>query len=162
MHTLKSILIKLNPKVPKRALLFIASFVWGYASVKLLKIGISNFINSQLHVWHFLIISVPIFMLFHYFVFHKIIIKHTTRIISLPNPSHCAFSFFDWRSYLIMAFMISMGISVRKFHLLPDKYIAEFYIGLGLALATSAFYLLYYAIRYHYSVAKFTRASIQG
>jgi hypothetical protein len=157
MSFFKALLHKLNPKVPKRALLFIAAFVWGYAAQKLISIGIRTYNNTELHFWHILVISVPIFLLFHYFVFHKIIIKHTKRIISKPNPSHCLFSFFDWKSYIIMAFMITMGLSLRKSLWVSREFIATFYIGMGLALASSALYLLYYAIRYKYSVAKFSK-----
>jgi len=162
MNHLNTILTKLNPRVPKRALLFIAAFVWGFASQKLIVIGFRTYDTTNLHFWHLLVISVPIFLLFHYFVFHKIIIKHTTRIVSKPNPSYCLFSFFDWKSYLIMGFMIAMGLSVRKFMLVSREFIAVFYIGMGLALATSAFYLLYYGIRYKYSVGKFSKLNKVG
>ena len=157
MNFLKSLLHKLNPKVPKRALLFIAALVWGYAGQKLIAIGIRTYNTTNLHFWHLLVISVPIFLLFHYFVFHKIIIKHTTRIISKPNPTHCLFSFFDWKSYIIMTLMITMGLTLRRSSWVSREFIATFYIGMGLALATSAIYLLYYGIRYKYSVGKFSK-----
>lgn len=35
---------------------------------------------------------------------------------------------------MIMIFMMTMGISIRSFHLLPDIFIAVFYSGLGFAL----------------------------
>jgi hypothetical protein len=157
MNNFNFLIHKLNPKVPKRALLLIAAFVWGCASVKIIVIGIKAYNSTDLHFWHLVIISIPVYLLFHYFVFKQIIIKHTRRIVSKPNPSHCLFSFFDWKSYIIMAFMIAMGISVRKYMLVPQKFVAEFYIGLGMALATSAIYLLYYAIRYKYSISKFSK-----
>jgi hypothetical protein len=160
MKNLNYLLHKLNPKVPKRALLFIAAFFWGYASLKIIVIGIRTYKSTDLHFWHLILISIPVYLLFHLLVFNKIIVKHTRRIVSKPNPSHCLFSFFDWKSYIIMVFMITMGISVRKYMLLPQQFIAEFYIGLGLALATSAIYLLYYGIRYGYAVNKFSVGSI--
>lgn len=33
-----------------------------------------------------------------------------------------------------MAFMITMGMTIRGFHLLPDSFITVFYTGLSLAL----------------------------
>jgi hypothetical protein len=33
-----------------------------------------------------------------------------------------------------MAFMMTMGISLRAFHLVPDIFIAVFYTGLGVSL----------------------------
>jgi hypothetical protein len=152
---LNHILNILNPKVPNRVLLFLAAVVWGYASVKILIIGEKTYLTTSLHYWHILLFSIPVFLLFHFFIFHKIILKHTSRIINKTKPKTCIFSFFDWKSYLMMAFMITLGISVRKFELLPLKFIAEFYIGLGLALLTAAVYLFYYAIRFQYSKKKF-------
>lgn len=35
---------------------------------------------------------------------------------------------------MIMIFMMTIGISIRSFHLLPDIFIAVFYSGLGFAL----------------------------
>ena len=71
----------LNPKVPNRVLLFVASFVWGFASMKILFIGIAVFRSTAMHLWLILLFSVPVFLLFHFFVFGKIILKHTSRII---------------------------------------------------------------------------------
>ncbi len=42
--------------------------------------------------------------------------------------------FFDLKAYIIMAVMISGGIWLRLSGLVPDVFIAVFYIGLGCAL----------------------------
>ena len=42
--------------------------------------------------------------------------------------------FFDIQAFCIMAFMMTMGISLRAFHLVPDIFIAVFYTGLGVSL----------------------------
>ena len=47
---------------------------------------------------------------------------------------NCPFSFFDVKGWLIMGFMITLGILVRKLHLLPTSFIAVFYTGLSSAL----------------------------
>lgn len=44
------------------------------------------------------------------------------------------YKFFDLKSFLIMVFMISFGVIIRTFHLLPERFIAVFYTGLGAAL----------------------------
>ena len=43
-------------------------------------------------------------------------------------------TFFDVKGWLIMGFMITLGILVRKLHLLPTSFIAVFYTGLSSAL----------------------------
>ena len=44
--------------------------------------------------------------------------------------------FFDLKSYLIMAFMMGGGIWLRSSGIVSDVFIAVFYTGLGLALAS--------------------------
>ena len=45
--------------------------------------------------------------------------------------------FFDAKGYLIMAFMMTMGIGLRSLGIAPTWFIAFFYAGLGIALALS-------------------------
>ena len=57
----------------------------------------------------------------------------------------CTFSFFDVKGWLVMAFMIALGITIRTAHLLPENFIAVFYTGLSLALmATGGRFILLY------------------
>ena len=43
--------------------------------------------------------------------------------------------FFDKGSYIVMVFMMTLGITLRVFQLVPNWFIAFFYAGLGTALA---------------------------
>ena len=67
-------------------------------------------------------------------VFYKLTNKHTIRIQGYEEEKQLFYKFFDLKSFLIMAFMISFGIIIRSFHLLPERFIAVFYTGLGAAL----------------------------
>lgn len=67
-------------------------------------------------------------------VFGKLVRKHTYRIINYQEEKQFFLKFFDVKSFLIMAFMISFGIGIRMSNILPDLYIAVFYSGLGAAL----------------------------
>lgn len=67
-------------------------------------------------------------------VFHKLTIKHTERISNYTKDRQFILNFFDLKSFLIMAVMITGGLLIRKFSLLPDRFIAVFYTGLGSAL----------------------------
>lgn len=56
--------------------------------------------------------------------------------------------FFDWKAYLIMTCMMSGGIGFRAAGIFTEIFIAFFYSGLGLALASAGViftrnYLLY-------------------
>ena len=63
-----------------------------------------------------------------------LIYSHTIRIQGYEEEKQLFYKFFDLKSFLIMAFMISFGIIIRSFHLLPERFIAVFYTGLGAAL----------------------------
>ena len=92
-------------KIKKQNLLLLASLVWMIAGFNVLRIGIETYAEYQTVINY--IVTIIVFLLFWFMVFYK-----------LTN----------------MAFMISFGIIIRSFHLLPERFIAVFYTGLGAAL----------------------------
>ena len=110
--------------VKKRTLLLIAALVWMIAGLNIVRIGFIEYIG-YLKIMNF-IFSAGIFIVFWVFVFKKLVNKHFWR-------------FFDLKSFLIMAFMITFGLSIRAFNLMPQVFIAVFYTGLGLALTLAGF-----------------------
>lgn len=119
-------------KVNKKTLLLIACLVWSIAGFNVLRIGILaypdylSFLN--------LVLSVIIFLLFQYFVFGRLVQKHTRRILNYTDTYQFFLKFFDVKSFCIMAFMISGGIGLRASGIAPERFIAVFYSGLGASL----------------------------
>jgi len=66
-------------------------------------------------------------------------------MIKIEDP--CFFSFFNLRSYLLMAIMITGGISLRKLHVIHPEILYTFFLSMGLPLLISAY-------RFFYSWAK--------
>ncbi|GAA0079278.1 hypothetical protein UT300005_36570 [Clostridium sp. CTA-5] len=125
---------KYIPKVEKRTLLLIAGIVWGFAGFKVLNLGIQDVsINNGKFISN-LIFAGLVFYIFFKFIFSKIFNKHTRRIINSQLEKHCIFSFFDAKSYCIMAFMMFLGRTIRNLGIFNPIYVGNFYIGLGLAL----------------------------
>ncbi|TQQ85852.1 hypothetical protein EXD82_01165 [Peptacetobacter hominis] len=118
--------------IRKQNLLIIACLVWAIAGFNILKIGISSYIG-YVNIIN-IITSLIIFSLFWFLVFSKLTSKHTLRIISYDEEYQFFLKFFDKKSFMIMAFMMSFGICIRTFKLMPLKFIAVFYTGLGSAL----------------------------
>lgn len=128
--------------VHKRTLLFIAGAVWVIAGVNILRIGILTWL-SDAHLWLFKIGEATIvFLLFFIFVFKKLFAKNTERIKNKAEKS-CPFSFFDKKGWIIMVFMMTLGITVREFHLLPNGFISVFYTGLSSALIITGILFLH-------------------
>ena len=119
--------------VKNRTLLLIASIVWLIAGFNVVKIGFTSYID-RVNIIN-LIGSAIIFSLFWFKVFSKLVDKHTVRIKSYATEKQYFWNFFDLKSFAIMAFMMTFGILIRVFNLMPEVFIAVFYSGLGSALA---------------------------
>ncbi|BCA86934.1 hypothetical protein EsVE80_24570 [Enterococcus saigonensis] len=118
--------------IKKNNLLLLASLVWLVAGFNILKIGIETYTG---YVTFFnLFLSVLVFVTFWFMIFSKLVTKHTLRIDHYDEEKQFFLKFFDVKSFLIMAVMIIGGVTIRTFHLLPNRFIAVFYTGLGTAL----------------------------
>jgi len=130
LHTLK-------PAVDKRVLLFLAGFMWIAVGAMLLTLASSWLAQSHDNRWHlFGGAGLVCALLIHHFGFLRIVDKNLDRIL-LIQSKNCVFSFMTWKSYLIVAVMISMGILLRHSSI-PKLYLATLYTAIGLALILSS------------------------
>lgn len=127
---------KMKFRVNKRTLLITAGTLWVIAGANVLAIGIDTWIaNAQ--PWHYKALgAVAIYLLFFLLIFNPLYRKHALRI-SLLEDSNLPTDFFDTRGWIVMGGMMSMGLIIRKLHLLPEFFIAFFYTGLSTALITT-------------------------
>ena len=84
--------------------------------------------------------------LFYILLFARISRKHILRIRGLNIPYPCAFSFFNLRSYLMMAGMISAGILLRNFDIFNKEWLYNFYVTMGVPLLVSASRFFYFRV----------------
>lgn len=125
-------------KVSKRTLLLIAGIVWFAAGGNIAWLGIQAFAQINMsYVWAIILGAVVVFTLFHMKIFSKMVSKHSNRIAAYEDDKIGFWRFFDASGYIMMAIMMSGGISLRAFGLVPMWFIAFFYTGLGIALALS-------------------------
>lgn len=149
------IIKKIKPAVPQKVLFFIAGLVWGFAGSKILTIGFSELYKNSNLIYLNIIIGIVGFYFFFKGVFYKMYKKHTRRIINSQIEKPCIFSFFDIKGYMIMAFMITFGILLRKANIMPPVYLGTFYIALGLSLFSAGVSFIYAGIRYEYIKVKY-------
>jgi len=143
---------RIKPGVPKRSLLLIAGCAWTIAGGILIFRSLLFLINVN----HYLAVEISIGIIagcfFYIILFARISGKHIARInlIKIDNP--CFFSFFNFRSYLLMAIMISGGISLRLSGLVNPGIFYTFLLCMGIPLMISAW-------RFFYSYAKNRKSS---
>ena len=130
--------------VNRQVLLITAGIIWIIAGANILRIGIITWTHSA-EDWMFKFgEAIVVFLLFFVFIFKKLYYKHTRRIENKKEDKNCPFAFFDVKGWIIMTFMISLGITIRSLHLLPDSFISVFYTGLSVALILTGFLFLRY------------------
>lgn len=126
--------------IHKNQLLLLAGLVWAAAGFNVLRIGLLcyppyiSLLNG--------VFSLIVFALFQWFVFSPLVKKHTHRITSYEQPRQAFWRFFDRKSFIIMACMMTFGIGLRVSGLAPDVFIAVFYTGLGAALTMAGILFL--------------------
>ncbi|MFU0568770.1 hypothetical protein [Gardnerella vaginalis] len=119
-------------KVPKNTLLLIACLVWAAAGFNILNIGLLAYQNYLQPLNYAL--SILVFVIFQFLIFGKLVKKHTQRINGYAEEKQFFLKFFDIKSFIIMAFMMTGGIALRATNAAPEQFIAVFYTGLGTAL----------------------------
>lgn len=123
-------------KISTEKLLLVAGFVWIIAGGNIANIGIGALTHDHL-VWWVLVATLVIFVVFHMFVFQKLVKKHAERIRGFEEDKKHILHFFDKKGYIIMAIMMGGGIGLRASGILPEWFIAFFYTGLGAALTVA-------------------------
>lgn len=126
--------------VKKRTLFLLAGLIWSLAGGNVLKIGLQAYTNAfnMLNVG----LTALVFFLFWTKVFRPLVGKHVIRIHGYEEEYKRPWNFFDKKSFLIMAFMMTFGIAIRVLNLTCDSFIAFFYTGLGTALAMAGILFL--------------------
>jgi hypothetical protein len=149
-----NLLQKLKPAIPRRYLLFVAGLVWTFAGGMLLFKGISLFRIYREFLWLKIAVSILGGGLFYILIFSRISFKHAWRIINLKFENPCMFSFFNIRSYILMAVMITSGIILRKSGIISPEYLSVLYVTMGIPLFLSALRFYYYEIFYRRIIHK--------
>jgi hypothetical protein len=138
----------MKPGIPKRHLLLVAAGVWLFAGGFLLFRGIRLMPDGIEMLWLKILGSVFVGILFFHLLFLRISLRHIHRIASLEILKPCIFSFFDWKSYLIMAVMITAGVLVRKTGWISPEWISLFFILMAIPLLLSAIRFLRAYVNY--------------
>jgi hypothetical protein len=118
----------------KNHLMLIAGLVWCAAGALVCMVGLPlefRLAPSQLIL---VPLAVVIFLAFYFFVFSRLVRKHTGRIRARTEDRLPFWHFFNASSWVVMAVMMGGGMALRFSHLMPDWMIAFFYSGLGVAL----------------------------
>jgi hypothetical protein len=134
---------KIKPAVHKRTLLLIAGCAWSMAGGILIGRALAQLIRFHHHLLLEIIAGMIFGAGFYLLLFARISKKHINRITLIKIDNPCFFSFFNFRSYILMAIMITAGVTVRKLNVINPEYLYTFYLTRGIPLLVSAYRFFY-------------------
>ncbi len=127
----------MKPAVDKRMLIFLSGLLWVLVGTMLLSLSYT-WLKASLstNVIPFVGAGIAAGLLIHHFGFLKIVDKNLGRLLPMEGKK-CVFSFMPWKSYILVAVMVTMGILLRRSSI-PKTYLSVLYIGIGLSLILSS------------------------
>ena len=87
-------------------------------------------------------LSVIVFAGF-YMMFTGVVRKYSDRITSMTEEKTSVFRTFSLKGYIVIAFMISLGIVLKRIPAIPSNFFAWFYCGLGPGLLSAGLRFLF-------------------
>ncbi|NVO21570.1 MAG: hypothetical protein HXX13_17850 [Bacteroidetes bacterium] len=139
---------KYKPGAPKIVLIIMGASLWAFAAYRILKLGIIMIEMHALNHYMNYLIGLAGFFPFFLLVFRKVSKRYVNRIIHHKYERPCIFGFFDLRGYILMSFMITMGIMVSRWEVIPAIYKGTFFISLGLSLLASAVFYIVEGVKF--------------
>ena len=128
---------RIKPAVSKYLLIGLAGLMWSTVGVMLCSMAYCWLkAVDWLTAFPFGLLGIILSSAAYRFVFSGIARKNIDRICLLPEKG-CIFAFQAWKSYLIIAFMIALGIILRHSSI-PKHYLAIVYTTIGGALLLSS------------------------
>lgn len=122
----------------KKHLLFVAGLIWGIPGIIISIKGIDAYrIQPSENIWWLLLITAAVMTAF-LLLFHKIVSSYCKRIASLPDKVKI-WQTFPTRGWVMIVFMMGLGITLKYIPGIPSAFTASFYSGLGPMLMLSAF-----------------------
>ena len=130
---MRELLNKYKPGVPKYYLLLFSAIMWLSVGQYLIRLA-TDWLIIEVNPVKYLYAIVGVFLgLIKYRItFLKVIKKNILRIEQKPGKL-CAFSFLSWKNYVLVGFMMLLGITLR-YSPIPKLYLSILYIGIGFGL----------------------------
>ncbi len=127
-------------KVNKEHLLLMQVLIWLAPGIVITRKGILAMLAvhsvTPERVWWLALIAVAVVICF-LLMFRNFVNRYTERILSFPERKKSLFAFLDLHGYILITFMMCLGIALKYIPGMPQEFFAGFYPGLGTALTVS-------------------------
>lgn len=126
----------------RKHLYLVAGLIWGIPGLIISLKGINAYrIQPPENLWWLLLITAGVLYCF-FLMFRKIVNRYCDRISSLPDKV-TLWQTFPARGWILIIFMMGLGIALKHIPEIPSAFTASFYSGLGPMLLISAFRFIF-------------------
>ncbi len=121
----------------RRHLFILAALIWGVPGVGITLKGIAAYRNAASGELWWMLLGTAAVCLWFYFLFSRIVNRYSERILALPQKVNALMAF-PPSGWVLIVFMMGLGITLRYIPDIPYQFTASFYCGLGPMLILSA------------------------
>lgn len=130
---------RLKPEVPKCWLFAVCGTLWSGVGLVMCLTGFGWLAGeNSVRAAAFGLGGIACALAAFWWIFGAIARRNIQRLRQLPAKG-CFFAFQAWKSYLIIAFMISLGMTLRR-SVIPKTTLSVIYTGIGGALLLASFF----------------------
>ena len=122
----------------RKHLYAVAAVIWGIPGITITLKGISAYGKQPSeNLWWLLLITTAVLSAF-FLMFRRTVDRYCNRIAVLPEKV-TIWQTFPIRGWILIVFMMGLGIALKYIPVIPSSFTASFYSGLGPMLIFSAF-----------------------
>ena len=122
----------------RKHLYAVAAVIWGIPGITITLKGISAYGKQPSeNLWWLLMITAGVISGF-FLMFRRIVGRYCNRISSLPDNVRILQTF-PARGWILIVFMMGLGIALKHIPGIPSAFTASFYSGLGPMLLLASF-----------------------
>ncbi len=115
----------------------LAAVIWGIPGVNIAVKGIRTYMLIKPDDLWWLMLITLIVAAFFFFIFRHVTRKYSERIASLPDRV-MVWQMFPPKGWILLVFMMGLGITLKYIPAVPMSFTASFYSGLGPMLILAA------------------------
>ena len=115
----------------------IAAAIWGIPGINIAIKGLRTYMLMRPgDLWWLMLVTVAV-SVFFFIIFRRVVRKYSERIASLPDRV-MIWQIFPPQGWILLLFMMGLGITLKYIPGIPMSFTASFYSGLGPMLVVAA------------------------
>ena len=122
----------------RKHLYIVASLIWGIPGIIITSKGIFAYTMQPSDDLLWLLLITAAVLTGFFLMFRRIVDRYCDRISSLPDKV-TIWQTFPTRGWILIVFMMGLGIVLKHIPAIPSSFTASFYSGLGPMLLLSSF-----------------------